>query len=116
MKRGLAGMFIIIVVLLGTVAWVYQNNVRQAQLVTRESAMNEVRSNRIAVVRNIIEKTYEKTDVESRGMWAGFVRDKLGKRYGLEIAVDLDGSPSTVLIEDRLYGLSSRFVLPTTLN
>ena len=106
-------MFIIIVVLLGTIAWVYQNNVRQAQMVNRESAVNEVRSNRLAVVRNIMEKTYEKTDAENRGLWAGFVSEQLGKRYGLEIAVDLERTPRTASIEDRLYGLSSRFVLPT---
>lgn len=106
-------MFIIIIVLLGTIAWVYQNNVRESQLVNKEAAMNEVRSNRIAVVRNIMEKTYERTAAEDRGLWAGFVQEKLGKSYGLEIAVDLEGTPSTASIEDRTYGLSSRFVLPT---
>jgi len=108
-------MFIIIVVLLGTVAWVYQNNVRAAQLVNKDAELNEIRSNRLAVARNVIEKTYAKTEPENRAMWAGFVSEELGQKHGLGIAVDLEHTPRTVLIEDRTYGLSTRFVLPTAL-
>ena len=49
--KGLAGMFIIIIVLLGTIAWVFQNNVREAHLVSKEAAINEVRSNRLELCK-----------------------------------------------------------------
>jgi type II secretory pathway pseudopilin PulG len=114
MKRGLAGMFIIIVVLLGVVAWVYQNNVREAQLVAKESQLNEIRSNRMAAARLVIERTYEKTSPDNRNFWVGQVQDKIGPLYGVQVAVSLDRYPPTATIEDRTYGLSSSFILPTT--
>ena len=109
--RGMAGMFIIIVVLLGMIAWVFQNNVREANLVSKEAALNEVRSNRLAVLRNVMEKSYSKVEPKNRAAWAGALQQKLGPLYGLEVAVNLDAVPPYAVIEDRTYGTTSYFHL-----
>ena len=111
--RGLAGMFIIIVVLLGMVAWVFQNNVREAQLISKEAALNDVRSNRLSVLRNVIEKTYPEVEPKNRAEWASALQEKLSPQYGIEIAVNPQDVPAYVVLEDRTYGLTSYFYLPS---
>ena len=109
--KGMAGMFIIIIVLLGTIAWVFQNNVREAHLVSKEAAMNEIRSNRLATLRNVIEKTYPSVEPKNRATWAADLQEKLGPKYGIEVGMAYANYPPYVVLEDRTYGMSSRFFL-----
>jgi len=109
----MAGMFIIIVVLLGVVAWVFQNNVRQAQLISAEAAHSEVRSNRLAILRNVVERSYMEVEPKHRATWEAALREKLGPRYGMEVALVQDSAPPYAIIEDRTYGMASRFYLPS---
>ncbi len=109
--KGMAGMFIIIVVLLGTIAWVFQNNVREARLVSKEAVINEVRSNRLATLRNVIEKTYPSVEPKNRAAWSAALQEKLGPEYGIEFGISYGSYPPYVVLEDRTYGMSSRFFL-----
>ncbi|RLG20379.1 hypothetical protein DRN67_00020 [Candidatus Micrarchaeota archaeon] len=111
--RAMAGMFIIIVVLLGMIAWVFQNDMRESHLVIKESQINEVRSNRLAILRNVIERTYEDVEPKHRAAWENSIEDKLGPLYGVEVVVDQNSIPPTAVLEDRTYGLVSEFYLPT---
>ncbi|VVC04118.1 Uncharacterised protein [Candidatus Burarchaeum australiense] len=105
-------MFIVIVVLLGTLAWVFQNNVREAKLLSKEAAVNEVRSNRLSVLRNVIEKSYVLVEPRNRGTWRAAIEQKLAPKYDIEFAMNTANPPYCVL-EDRTYGMSASFFLPS---
>ena len=110
-KRGMAGMFIIIVVLLGVIAWVFQNNIRESSLLLKEAKIHEIRSNRISALRNVIEKSYVRIEPKNRAAWMGAIQEKLGPMYRVEIAFNTDSTPPYGVIEDRTYGMISYFYL-----
>jgi len=112
-RRGMAGMFIIIVVLLGMMAWVFQGNVREAQLVSKEAMINEVRSNRLSILRNVVEKSYMDVEPKNLARWQAAMQEKLGPMYGIEIMVVGNNLPPYAVLEDRTYGMTSKFYLPS---
>jgi len=110
--RGIAGMLIIMVMLIGVVAWVYQNNVRSNEAVVRESAVREARSNHMAILKNVILRTYPSVSPQNKLTWAGAISKDVASKYGLNVVFDFSSFPGRVTIEDKNYGLVSQFELP----
>ena len=104
-------MLIILIMLMGVVAWVYQTNVRGNEAVVRESAVREARSNHVAIVKNVVLSTYPSILPPNRLTWAGAVSKDVASKYGLNVAFDFKSFPARVTIEDKLYGLTAQFEL-----
>jgi len=110
-KKGIAGMFIILVMLMGFIAWVYQSNVRSSEQVVRESLVREARSNHLAIVKNVILRTYPSVNPENRLTWAGAIAKDVAEKYGVNVAFDFNSFPGRVTLEDGTYGLTAQFEL-----
>lgn len=110
-RKGMAGMLIIVIMLMGVLAWVYQGSVRGNEALVRESALREARSNHMAILKNVILRTYPSVDPSNRLTWAGAISKDVAARYGLNAVFDFSSFPGRVTIEDKNYGLVSQFEL-----
>jgi hypothetical protein len=111
MRKGFAGLLVLAVFMLGFVLLLGSNSPRIASKEYSSIVAAEIHSDRIAIARNVLIKSYKKIDERNRVQWADMVESELASKYGLRISLDLKKSPVEANITDSTNGMSTSFFL-----
>jgi len=111
MRKGFAGLLMLAVFMLGFVLLLGSSSPRIASKEYSSMVAAEIHSDRIAIARNVLVKSYKKVDERNRELWASTIKSELSSKYGLRIGIDLQKSPAEVSITDPANGMSTSFSL-----
>lgn len=109
MRKGFAGLLVLSVFLLGFVFLLSSHSQYIASKNYRSMVSAEIRSDRIAIARNIITKSYRHVDEKGRVQWANSVADSLSNSYGLKVSMNSSSYPLKVNVTDPSNGMSTSF-------
>jgi hypothetical protein len=111
MRKGFAGLLMLAVFMLGFVLLLGSSSPHIASKEYSSMVAAEIHSDRIAIAKDVLIKSYKKVDERNREQWAGAVKSELSSRYGLKIGIDLQKSPVEASITDPANGMSTSFFL-----
>ncbi|MCX6776751.1 MAG: hypothetical protein NTY73_02125 [Candidatus Micrarchaeota archaeon] len=109
MRRGFAGLLVLSVFMLGFVFLLSSHSQYIASKNYRSMVSAEIHSDRIAIARNIITRSYRHVDEKGRVQWATSIADSLSNSYGLKVSMDSSSYPIMVNVTDPSSGLSTSF-------
>jgi len=109
MRKGFAGLLVLSVFMLGFVFLLSSHSQYIASKNYRSIVSAEIRSDRMAIARNIITGSYRHVDEKGRAQWATLVVDSLSSSYGLKVSIDSSGYPLQVNVTDPSTGMSTSF-------
>ncbi len=111
MRRGFAGLLMLSVFMLGFVLLLGLNSPRIASNGYSSMVTSEIRSDRLAIARNVLIKSYKKVDESHRKQWANVAEGELSSTYGLRVSIDMQKFPAEANITDPANGMSTSFFL-----
>jgi len=111
MKRGFAGLLMLAVFMLGFVLLLGSSSSRIASKEYSSMVAAEIHSDRIAIAKNVLIKSYKKVDEGNRNQWASTIKSEFSSTYGLKIGIYLQKSPAEANIIDPTNGMSTSFFL-----
>ena len=111
MRRGFAGLLVLSVFMLGLVLMLSSHSPYIASKSYQSMVTAEIHSDRIAIARNVITKSYRGVDETGKAQWASSVADSLSKSYGLKAFIDFTKTPAEVCITDPSNGMNASFFL-----
>lgn len=111
MRKGFAGLLMLTIFLLGFVLLLGSNSPRIASKEYYSMVAAEIQSDRIAIARNVLIKSYKQVNEENRNQWADKAESELSSRYGLIIKINLQKFPAEASITDPANGMSTSFLL-----
>jgi hypothetical protein len=111
MRKGFAGLLMLSVFMLGFVLLLGSNSPRVASKGYSSIVSAEIHSDRVAIARNVLIKSYKEVDEKNRNQWADAAEGELSRLYGLKIGIDLQKFPAEANITDPQTGMSTSFFL-----
>jgi hypothetical protein len=111
MKKGFGGLLMLSVFMLGFVLLFASNSPRIASNEYNSMVAAEIHSDRIAIARNVLIKSYEGVDAGNRAVWENTIEGELARAYGLNISIDTQEYPVEANITDPSTGMSTSFFL-----
>jgi hypothetical protein len=111
MRKGFGGLLVLSTFMLGFVLLLSSHTPRIASKGYSSIVAAEVHSDRIAIARNIITKSYRMVEERNRAQWASLVESELSSRYGLRVSINFKNFPAEVNLIDPSNGMSASFVL-----
>jgi hypothetical protein len=111
MRKGFAGLLMLSVFMLGFVLLLAANSPRIASKEYSSIVVAEIRSDRMAIARNVLIKSYKGVDEKNTDKWANIAEGELSSRYGFKVSIDLQKFPVEANITDPATGMSTSFFL-----
>jgi len=111
MRKGFAGLLVLSVFMLGFILMLSSHSQYIASKNYQSMVTAEIHSDRIAIARNIITKSYGRVDEKGRAQWASSVASSLSNSYGLKVSIDFTKVPAEVHISDPSNGMNTSFFL-----
>jgi len=111
MRRGFAGLLVLSIFMLGFVLLLGSHTSRIASRDYSSIVTAEIRSDRIAIARNVIIKSYRIVEERNKARWTSSIGDEISNSYGLRVSIDFKKFPAEVNLTDPSTGMSSSFLL-----
>lgn len=111
MRKGFGGLLMLSVFMLGFVLLFASTSPRIANNEYNSIVAAEIRSDRIAIARNVLTKSYEGVNAGNRALWENTVEGELAGAYGLNVSIDIQEYPAEANITDPSTGMSTSFFL-----
>ena len=111
LRKGFFGMFVLVVLIAGFLTFAY---LQTGRAVTRESGqvlVNEIHADRLALVRNVILKSYRNVSAGNELAWSIAVQQELAPAYGVDAYFDYSGAPAKAVVYDPVTGMRTVFWL-----
>lgn len=100
-----SGLFIVSILLLASILILHSQSMRRTQQEFTELQITEAKYARLALLRNVIQKSYAKTDRLHLEAWKIAVQTSLAEEYGVDVLLN----ESKVTITDDSLRVKSDF-------
>ena len=111
MRKGFAGLLVLSTFLLGFVLLMSSGSLRISSKGYSSMVAAEVQSNRLAIARNVIKRSYGMIDPHNTAQWTE-AAEAISRDYGVRVSIDFEKFPAEANLTDETNGMSTSFLLP----